>query len=138
MNIQFGSIERLFPLSNLLGSHPISTNGKQYCKVTGVSSKTEEIKCGVPQGSCLGTLLFLIYTNGLPFSLKKVKVTMYADDTSISYPSKSMEDINQTLNNELGHLTQWLQGNKLSFNVPVVGSQTSSSGRGGRGLQTHN
>ena len=53
---------------------------------------------------------------------------MYADDTSISYSSKNMEDINQTLSGELGHLKQWLQGNKLSLNVlktqaPVVGSK---------------
>ena len=82
------------------------TNRKQYCRVNGVSSKTEDIKCGVPQGSCLGPLLFLIYINDLPFSLKKGKVTMYADDTSISYSSKNMEDINQTLSSELGHLKQ--------------------------------
>ena len=106
------------------------TNRKQYCRVHGVSSKTEteDIKCGVPQGSCLGPLLFLIYINDLPFSLKKGKVTMYADDTSISYSSKNMEDINQTLSSELGHLKQWLQGNKLSLNVLktqalVVGSK---------------
>ena len=74
------------------------TNRNQFCKVNGVSSKTEGIHCGVPQGSCLGPLLFLIYINDLPFSLKKGKVTMYADDTSISYSSKSLEDINQTLN----------------------------------------
>ena len=62
------------------------------------------------------------------FSLKKGKVTMYADDTSIYYSSRNMEDINQTLNSELDHLKQWLQGNKLSLNVLktqalVVGSK---------------
>ena len=104
------------------------TNRKQYCKVNGVSSKTEDIKCGVPQGSCLGPLLFLIYINDLPFSLKKGKVTMYADDTSIYYSSRNMEAINQTLNSELDHMRQWLQGNNLSLNVLktqaiVVGSK---------------
>ena len=104
------------------------TNRKQFCKVNGVCSKTEDIRCGVPHGSCLGPLLFLIYINDLPFSLKKGNVTMYADDTTISYSSTSLEDINQTLNSELNHLKQWLQGNKLSLNVLktqalVVGSQ---------------
>ena len=93
------------------------TNRKQFCKVNGVFSKTEDIRCGVPQGSCLGPLLFLIYINDLPFSLKKAKVTMYADDTSISFSSSSLEDIDQTLNSELSHLKQWLLGNKLSLNV---------------------
>ena len=104
------------------------TNRKQFCKVNGVFSKTEDIRCGVPQGSCLGPLLFLIYIKDLPFSLKKAKVTMYADDTSISFSSSSLEDIDQTLNSELSHLKQWLLGNKLSLNVLksqalVVGSQ---------------
>ena len=53
---------------------------------------------------------------------------MYADDTSISYPSSSLVDIDQTLNSELNDLKLWLQGNKLSLNVQktqamVVGSQ---------------
>ena len=66
----------------------------------GFSSKTEDIKCDVPQGSCLDPLLFLIYINDLPFLLKKGKVTMYADDTSIYYSSRNMEDINQTLKSQ--------------------------------------
>ena len=104
------------------------TSRKQFCKVNGICSKTEDIRCGVPQGSCLGPLLFLIYINDLPFSLNKGRVTMYADDTSISYSSSSLADINQTLNSELNELKQWLQGNKLSLNVLktqalIVGSQ---------------
>ena len=93
------------------------TNRKQLSKVNGVSSKTADIGCGVPQGSCQGPLLFLIYINVLPLSLKECRRTMYADDTSISYSSTSLEGINQTLNGELTLLKQWLQGNKLSLNV---------------------
>ena len=82
----------------------------------------------VPQGSCLGSLLFLIYINDHPLFLKECRMTMYADDTSISYSSTSLEGINQTLNYELNLLEQWLHGNKLSLSVlksqaVVIGSQ---------------
>ena len=104
------------------------SNRKQFCKINGICSKTKDIHCGVPQGSCLGPPLFLIYINDLPFALKKGKVTMYADDTSISYSSSSLVDIEQTLNSELNDLKLWMQGNKLSLNVlksqtMVVGSK---------------
>ena len=93
------------------------TNRKQFCKANGVSLNTKDIRYGVPQGSCLGPLLFLIYINDLPFSLKRAKVTMYADDASISYSSSSLEDVNQTRNSKLSHLKKWLLGNKLSLNI---------------------
>ena len=101
---------------------------RQLCKVNGVSSRIEEIHCGVPQGSCLGPLLFIVYTNDLPFCLEGCQVTMYADDTSISFAAKSVNDLNMTLNRELDSLRKWLQGNKLSLNVlktqaMVIGSR---------------
>ena len=85
-------------------------NRKQFCKVNGVSSDLAEINIVVPQGSCLGPLLFLIYINDLPFALKRAKATIYADDTAISW-------IDAVLNAELACLEKWLQGNKLSLNV---------------------
>ena len=102
------------------------TNRKQLCKVNGVCSNTKDIRYVVPQGSCLGPLLFLIFINDQPFSLKKAKVTMYADDTNISYSSSRLEDVNQTLNSELSHLKKWLLGNKLSLDI----QNNSSSGCG--------
>ena len=58
-------------------------NCRQFCKVKGVCSDPADISIGVPQGSCLRPLLFLIYISDLPFALKRAKATMYADDTAI-------------------------------------------------------
>ena len=70
---------------------------KQCCKVNGHTSKIANVNCSVPQGSCLGPLLFLIYINDLPCALQSTKGTMYADDTSISYSSKSIPEITKQL-----------------------------------------
>ncbi len=103
-------------------------NRLQFCKVNGTSSSLQSVDCGVPQGSCLGPLLFLMYINDLPMSLRKCNVTMYADDTSISHSTKDINDLNFALNSDLDRLKGWLQGNKLSLNViktqaMVVGSR---------------
>ena len=92
-------------------------NRRQCCKVNGVTSDTAEINIGVPQGSCLGPLLFLLYINDLPFALRKAHATMYADDTAISYSSDKIEEIDAVVNAELACLEKWLQGNKLSLNI---------------------
>ena len=54
---------------------------KQCCKVKGKLSNIESISCGVPQGSCLGPLLFIIYINDLHLHMKHCDVNMYADAT---------------------------------------------------------
>ena len=90
---------------------------RQLSKINGVSSRIEKIHCGVPQGSCLGYLLFIVYINDLPFCLERFQVTIYADDTSISFTARNVNDLNLTMNKELDSLRKWLQGNKLSLNV---------------------
>ena len=104
------------------------TNRRQFCKVNGAFSQLKNVTCGVPQGSCLGPLLFLIYIDDLPLALRNCKVTMYADDTSLSLASKKIHDLNKFMNEDLNCLKDWLQGNKLSLNVlkthaMVVGSR---------------
>ena len=104
------------------------SNRKQCCKVNGRVSKLQHIKCGVPQGSCLGTLLFLIYVNDLPFALNRTKATMFADDASISYSSRSVTDLTQVINTDLDSIRLWLQGNILSLNVAKTQSMILGSG----------
>ena len=80
------------------------SNRKQFCRVGGIVSKTDHIEVGVPQGSCLGPLLFLIYINDLPSSVQSSMVSMYADDTSLSYKSKNLTQLNEAINDDLKKL----------------------------------
>ena len=76
------------------------SNRKQFCRVNGVSSDIEDIEVGVPQGSCLGPLLFLIYINDLPHAVQGSTVSMYADDTSLCNQAFSMTQLNEAINND--------------------------------------
>ena len=84
-------------------------NRRQCCEVNGIISNVENITCDVPQGSCLGPLLLLIYINDLPCALK-CKVTMYADDTSVVHSAYDIKDITNVINSELENLKEWLHG----------------------------
>lgn len=63
-------------------------NRKQVVKIKGTYSKFQHIKCGVPQGSILGPLLFILYINDIVYASNIVKCILFADDTSIFYPIK--------------------------------------------------
>ena len=93
------------------------SNRKQFCRVNGVASDIEDVEVGVPQGSCLGPLLFLIYINDLPLAVQGSTVSMYADATSLCHQALNMTQLNGAINNDLKRLDTWLQGNKLSLNV---------------------
>ena len=78
---------------------------KQFCRVNGACSGLENVEVGVPQGSCLGPLLFLIYINDLPLAVRGSTVSMYADDTSLCHQAMNMT---QLINNDLAILDTWL------------------------------
>ena len=77
----------------------------------------ENITCGVPQGSILGPLLFIIYVNDLPNSTKILDPIMFADDTNLFFANKSIKDLFSTVNEELNKIDAWFIANKLSLNV---------------------
>lgn len=75
------------------------------------------ITCGIPQGSILGPLLFIIYINDLHRVSKLLYFILFADDTTILYKASNIEQLINNLNAELDHVSEWFQINRLSLNV---------------------
>ena len=71
---------------------------------------------GVLQGTILGPLLFLIYTNDLPNCLSHSRARMYADDTHLTYASNDIDDIDHHFNEDLAKVSEWLVANRLTLN----------------------
>ena len=89
---------------------------KQLVDVSGTFSHPREVTCGVPQGSILGPLLFLIYVNDMPAVVKN-KLLLYADDSAIMVSGKSKSLIEKELSEDLEMVSHWLVDNKLSLHL---------------------
>ena len=99
----------------------------QRGSLAGQLSNAAPVSCGIPQGSNLGPLLFLVYINDLPNCLRLTSPRMFADDTNITFAASTLTDLENGLNSELRTLNVWLISNKLSLNVAktefmVIGS----------------
>jgi hypothetical protein len=89
----------------------------QLCTIFNNYSDPEIVKCGVPQGSIIGPLLFIVYVNDLPSCFTRCHVNIYADDTAFYFADKTVNCVNEVLQNELDEVYRWLCANKLSLHV---------------------
>ena len=93
------------------------TDRTQYVSLNGSDSETKYITCGVPQGSVLGPILFLLYINDLPNISKHLKFFLFADDTNIYLEDSNLNSLEYVMNKELKKLYEWLCINRLSLNI---------------------
>ena len=93
------------------------TGRQQYTTIAHLKSDLRSINYGVPQGSVLGPILFLLYINDLNQAIVHSKVHHFADDTNFLYASHSLKKINKAINFDLSNLVQWLRANKISLTV---------------------
>ena len=75
------------------------------------------IRCGVPQGSILGPLLFLLYVNDICNVLKVLELILFADDTSVFMSHQDIVSLQNMFNAEFAKLVNWLYINKLVINI---------------------
>ena len=99
-----------------LGSKVIFSKKKQYIEKSNDIKYLLEIDCGVPQGSILEPLLFLIYLNDF-YLASKLRNFMFADDTSLSISDENIGELFQQMNKELKSVPTWFKANELSINV---------------------
>ena len=93
------------------------TKRSQCVEIRNSFSKYVPVRHGVPQGSVLGPLLFIIYINDLHLSLENSTTIHFADDTSLICCDKSLKKLNRKVNRDLALLVHWLRANKISLNT---------------------
>ena len=92
-------------------------NRKQFVSINGFASNEAEMKYGVPQGSVLGPLLFLLYINDRHNAFTYITTIHFADDTTLLTNNKSLKQLKKHLNYDLRFLCNWLSANKISLNA---------------------
>ena len=104
-------------------------NRTQYVSIDGIDSSEKYMKHGVPQGSILGPLLFIIYINDLPQIYPLARFILYADDANIILTANSIEDIYDQLTQLCKILLNWVSCNGLALNLKKTHYMIFSSRR---------
>ena len=89
---------------------------RPYVSYLSTNSDTEIMSFGVPQGSVLGPLLFIWYSNDIPRPLSYCKSILFADDTTIYLTGENLNVLYEQVNSDLKSLTDWFRANQLSVN----------------------
>ena len=109
------------------------SNRTQFCTFGGSRSDAMKISCGVPQGSILGPLLFLLYINDLGSIFKNFTSILFADDSNLIANGSSLVSLEQKINQDLPALTSWLHTNRLSLNLKKTHLMLFGKGGNSRG-----
>lgn len=93
------------------------SNRSQVVTIGDITSSERTLRTGVPQGSVLGPLFFILYVNDLPLAINSAEILMYADDAALIVTGESMQEIEIKTNDELANISNWFMSNKLTVNV---------------------
>jgi Reverse transcriptase (RNA-dependent DNA polymerase) len=112
-NSTSSSIYRTIKLQTLC----LSGSRLQFISFEGVSSTHAKVACGVPQGSVLGPLLFLLYINDIANAIPEHKVKLFADDANLFITSRNISLLNPTVNAAILRLYYSIVANRVSLNL---------------------
>ena len=93
------------------------SNRKQYVSIKNCNSSMSNITLGVPQGSVLGQVLFILYINDMYRSSNQMRFVHFADDTTVFESDSDINNVHATVSRELVRVDNWLKANRLSLNV---------------------